>query len=296
MSEELGVEERARIMGHVPLDEFKGNPDKWVPAEQWVERAEQLFPINKAMVKKLTEDVSTLSQTVAATTTEKNALVEEIAGLKKTLVDFAEFSKKSEERAFKKALAEIEAKQRRAVVDGDAEAFDSAKAELDELKQHPAVTGIPAIEVKPVTEPAKQEGWPKVNDPAIFKAWTEDNDWYGEDPEMAAYAYQMDNWLANTKKFPTQREQLNQVTELVKKKFPKYWETKNPNQDKPPSVEGGSEGAAPVVGGRKKTYIDLTPAAKAYCDEWAGKDGKGGTIPGFTRDMYLDQADPSAFR
>jgi len=287
---ELKVEERAQIMGWVPEEEFKGDPQKWVAAEQWVERAEKLLPLTKAMVTKLTEDIASLRSTAG---TKETALTQEIAGLKKTLGEFAEFSKKAEERAFKKAVAELEVKQRQAVAEGDTEAFDAVKTELDELKQHPALTGhLGEVTIDTAGDPV-QKGWPEVSDPAVYQEWATENEWVS-DVDMGIYARQVDLHLQNTMTFPTQLAQLEKITELVKKKFPDYWSKKddNPNQRKPQTVEGGGEGGGAPSGGKgKKNYNDLPAAAKAYCDEWSGKDGKGtaGTIPGFTRQDYVDQ-------
>lgn len=286
--QEMSVEERAKILGHVPLEDFKGDPDKWVPAEQWVERTEKLFPINKAMVKKLTEDIAMLR---SSSTAEKEALTQEIADLKRTLGEFAEFSKKGEERAYKRAVAELEAKQRQAVADGDTEAFDQVKAELDSLREIPLV--VAAEKAEAAAEPPKK-GWPFVSDPEVFKGWMDDdaNAWYKSEPEMAIYAHQCDEYLKNTTTFPTQRDQLDKVTELVQKKFPQFFQAanQNPNRDKPPSVEGGDEGA-PAPGKKgKKSYNDLNAEERRVCDEWTGKDGKGtGIVPNFTREDWLKQ-------
>jgi hypothetical protein len=279
MTEELSVEERAAIMGHVSQEDFKGDPDKWVPAEKWIERTEQLFPITKATVKKLTEDVAGFKG-------ENSALIQEIASLKTTLKEFAEFSKKAEERAFNKALKELEDRQRAAVAEGDVEAFDQVKSELDDLKQHPALTGI-ATAPAPII-PVVEKTWPEVSKPEVFHEWMGENEWYKKSPKMAAYAHQMDMYLKNTEVMPTQRAQLDKVTELVKEEFPQYWA--NDKKAAPQSVEGGGDVGGNSGGRGKKTYSDLPADAKRYCDEWSGKDGKGtGTIPGFTRQQYLDQ-------
>jgi hypothetical protein len=285
MPEELSIEERAAIMGHVPLEDFKGNPDKWIPPEKYIERAENLLPISKAAVNKLTKDIAEIKHSFEE---ERSSLTQEIAGLKKTLGDFAEFSKGAEERAFKKALVELETKQRQAVADGDVEAFDQVRTELDELKKHPAATGHPVVETAAAVEVKKS--WPEVSDPVVYKEWADENDWVS-DVDMAIYARQVDLHLQNTTRFSTQREQLDKITELVKKKFPQHWANSNTDKGKPQVVEGGSDGASNASGRGKKTYADLPAAAKQYCDEWAGKDGKGtsGSIPGFTRQQYVDQ-------
>ena len=288
MDGELSIEERAVIMGHVPKEEFKGNPDKWVDAAHWVERAEKLLPISKATVNKLTTDIAELKRAAEG---KETALTQEIAGLKKTLGEFAEFSKKSEERAYKKALTDLEARQRQAVADADTEAFEQIKTELDDLKQHPAVTGTAVTDTGAGTGTAGEvkKGWPAESDPVIYTEWAAENEWVS-DVDMAIYARQVDMHLQNTKTFPTQRAQLDAITEQVKKKFPEQFKTENDNKGKPQTVEGGGDGGSPDRGDGKKNYNNLTAEEKRVCDEWTGKDGKGtGTVPGFTREDWVKQ-------
>lgn len=279
MSEELGtIEERAKRMGHVSKEEFRGDPDKWVDAQTFVDRAENQLPIMKgtltAMEKKMVEQETLIRK-----------LVDDNEKIKQSTEQFVEFSKKAEERAYKKAVAELQAKQRAAVESANTEEFDKATAELDQmLKEHPAVTGKQA-EVKPAeAKPAEAEN--KWLQPGVFEAWKDENDWYSKKPKMYAYAVQMDSFLAQNQPALSQKDRLAEITKLVKEEFPEYWE--NPRR-KAAAVEGSETGATGPGSNGKHSYADLPPTAKAMCDEWAGKDGKGtGTLgPKFTREQYL---------
>ena len=63
-------EERARLQGWVPKDEFRGDPDKWKTAEDFLEWGEKIVPIQKertiALESKLDQaigDIKKLTQT-----------------------------------------------------------------------------------------------------------------------------------------------------------------------------------------------------------------------------------------
>ncbi len=51
--QENPVEDRAYKMGWVPKDQFKGKPELWRPAEEFVERGETLIPFLNKKIRKL---------------------------------------------------------------------------------------------------------------------------------------------------------------------------------------------------------------------------------------------------
>jgi hypothetical protein len=269
------IEERARRMGWLPQEEFRGSADRWVDAETYVRNAETQLPLMKGTL-------STMERKMA----EQERLLREqsarIAAMQADFGEFVEFTRKSEERAYQRALKELQAKQRKAVEEQDLEAFDKASSELDEyIRQHPAITGKPREE-KP---PASRE--PEWFSKEVLENWKANNPWYLENPEMAIYARQIDEWLGNTRPELAQRERLEEVTRKVKEKYPAYWA--NPKRGGPQPVEGAEHGGRPASSRAGKTYADLPPDAKAICDRFCGKDGKGktGTIPGYTREDYV---------
>lgn len=291
MSDENGsgveVVKQAENMGWVPQEEWKGAPDRWVPAEQFVKNAEERLDYAKGSLKKMNVKLEQQSDTI-----EK--LNQDLASLRESTSELVEFYKGSEERAYKKAVRDIQAKQKEAVRAGDEEAFDAASADLNELiSQHPAVTGkTPGKNIDVKTETKIEGGsgnkdydaWLKAN-PSAFDDWVGENKWFESDPEMFDYAEKVDRQLLRKYGLSKpQPEHLEMITEMVKKKFPEYWE--NPKKRAAGSVEGGE--AMPASRG-KFSYGALPAEAKVQCDKWTGKDGSGknGTIPGMTREQYL---------
>jgi predicted RNase H-like nuclease (RuvC/YqgF family) len=52
--------DRARMMGWRPKEEFPGDPDKFTPADKWVERGENMIPIMKSQMGKYENKISSL--------------------------------------------------------------------------------------------------------------------------------------------------------------------------------------------------------------------------------------------
>lgn len=284
--EESNVEQRATQMGWKPLEEFRGNPDNFVPAEKFVELAETSLPHLKGTLKVMERKMQEQDQLLR----KQN---DEVTGLRQDLQEFVQFSKSAEQRAYDKAVRDLKLQQNKAKEDGDLPAFADATERLDDLiKEHPSVTGKPkpagTSETPAATTPdAEYRQW-MTAEPGVFENWKSENDWFTSEPEMFAYAQQMDQFLMTNNGLKNKRsEHLQKITELVKKKFSDHFG--NPARKKGSPVEGDAGGSP--SGNGKHSYNELPPDAKIQCDKWTGKsgDGKSGTIPGLTRDDYLKQ-------
>lgn len=280
------IEERARRMGHVSKEEFRGNSDNWVDAETFVRMAEESLPHLKGTLKTMERKMAQQEETLRKQT-------EEITGVRESLTEFVVFSRDAEQRAYDKAVRDLKAQQSKAKEDGDLPAFADATERLDSLiADHPAVTGKAKVDqpgaapaTAPKTPDEEYRQW-MAAEPAAFDEWKGENTWFTEEPEMFAYAQQMDQFLQTKHGFGIKRsERLKKLSELVKKKFPAFFGNAARATGSP--VEGDAGGRP--GGNGKHSYNDLPPDAKTQCDKWTGKagDGKSGTIPGLTRDEYL---------
>ena len=278
------IAERAARMGHVSLDQFRGNPDNWVDAETFVKRAEESLPYLKGTLKTMEQKMADQDRLLRDTANE-------LSGVRSDLQEFVQFSKSAEQRAYDKAVKDIRVEQTAAKEAGDMPAFVAATEKLDAvIADHPAVTGA---DVKPgATSDQKPKPWLEqynqwmTAEPTAYDDWKKENDWVIKEPEMFAYAEQMDRYYQNQEGFTISRsKRLEKVAEMVKKKFPEYFG--NPAKKRGSPVEGDTGGQP--GGNGKNTYHDLPDEAKKICDKWTGKDGKGtGTLgKGFTRDDYL---------
>src|SRR5574337_489576 len=62
---ERDYESEAKEMGWRPQAQYKGDPEKWVDAQEFVERGEHILPILKANTNKLRSELLTRDQEVA---------------------------------------------------------------------------------------------------------------------------------------------------------------------------------------------------------------------------------------
>lgn len=241
-----GAEERARRMGWVPQEDFRGDPEKWVDAEQFVERAHTELPIMRENLKRMER---------------------KLAQQEKVLADFREFASKSEERAFQRALEQIKTEQRQAVEDGDVARFDAAQKRFEALSKE-----IPAAPAAPIDSAVQAE----------FAEWHSKNEWYTRDPEMTVFADAAGDYLAKIKPHLKGTPKfLEEVEKRVRREFPDRFE--NAKRREPGAVHGAGDESDGAPARRGKTYADLPADAKAMCDRFV-KTIPGYTREDYVRD------------
>lgn len=228
-SELSDVEIKAKAMGWTPKDEFKGDPQKWRGAEEFVERGENMLPIVKARV---------------------NQQAKEIEELKATMRQFGEYHTKTEQRAYEKAMVDLRQQRADAIAAADGVAFDKVDIQIEAMRR----------EIEDAGKIANAR--PNSGDNPEYKQWADENKWV-KDPELEQYAYDIGKKLRDAGITADGREFLELVGKKVKTLFPEKFE--NPRRAAAQSVEGGIP--APRRGG--KTYADLPADAKSACDRMA---------------------------
>lgn len=229
------TEARAAEMGWAPKDQWKGDPDKWIDAETFIERGEKTNGILRERNDKLYGEIQELK-----------------SQLQSSVREFGEATRKAEERAYNKALKDLKQQKAQAVEEGDTQAFTQLEQEEESLRSEYAQT-----HTKPQQAASPDE------DPA-FKAWHADNSWYNSDVRATAYANQIAPIIAQRHGGNLTRAFYDEVAAEVKKEFPDRF--RNTARDKPSPVEGARQ-----TGGRSKKgrgYSDLPPEAKSACDKF----------------------------
>lgn len=233
-------EGEARRMGWVPKDEFRGDDNRWVDAETFVERGENELPILRERLR---------------------AQDRKMKDMQSTMKQFAEHHKNTEQKAYERALANIQKKQMEAVKDGDVEEYSRLDQERSNLQSNPP----------------KNIDVPEDNGPPMeVQEWQAKNTWFDKDPELQAYAVHMHGYLQQTRPNMSLEQNLSEVTKEVKKRFPDKFV--NPRRSQASAVEGDSQ--APGGNSGKKSYRDLPAEAKAACDNFV----KQGLL---TREAYI---------
>lgn len=234
------VEEKARKMGWTPKEEFRGDPAKWRDASEFLERGENMLPI----LRKTTEKQQQMIERQQA----------ELADLKKSMKEFAEYHSKTEQRAYAKAYGDLKAQQMEAVAAGNTEAFKQLDEAIEDLQKE-------VSSKKPITVPDDEPA----ADP-VYTEWVSRNKWMETDKEMAAYAEGHGVYL-NKAKGLYGADLLEEVTKAVKAKFADKFG--NPRRNSAPSVEGAT--AVAKKGG--KTYADMPKADRETCDRMVARYG-----------------------
>ncbi len=222
-------EAEARKMGWRPEDEWDDSGSgTWMDADKFLDRNKRLADRGDKILK-----------------AEVSKQTRQIVNLEQTIKDLGAHLTKAENRAYQKALKEIEEKAEKAVEDGDTDAYRRAKGEIKDLEQ----------EVK--TE-AKTTTTPKQKDDPDFDGWVADNAWYdpkddGFDVEMAAFADSIAPQIGRTGAVGTAF--YDRIKSEVKKKFPDRFG--NQRRRQAPAVEGAGGGG----GGNGKTLWAQVPRA-----------------------------------
>ena len=150
--EERDYEEEARKEGWVDSDEWKGDPDRHVTAQRFVERGEEINGFLKKKVGRLEERIDSLTQSNA---------------------EFKQYTDKQLDKEHKKSeqlIEQLEQVKAQAITDGDGAAAVKAEKDIQILQQ----------------EPQQQKPDPELE--RMSREWGEKNSWYGTDKELTEYA------------------------------------------------------------------------------------------------------------
>jgi hypothetical protein len=241
---------QARSLGWVPQEEFRGDPEKWVDAETFVERGKQIMPILRANNKRLQDQLASQAAELQSVKSLLTASAEAIDELKR----FHSEDAKAKMAAVKQqVLEQLRSAKEAGNVDDEVRLTD----QLTDIKAAQKAEPPPAKKVEP---PADQP------DPA-FIAWQQqpENSWFGRDMRKTSLALGIAQELRND---PANANLVGQA--FFKRVADEAEETLNPSGRKSSKVEGSRGGAGgPGGSDRAKGYGDLPPDAKAACEDMA---------------------------
>lgn len=238
VSQPSEAEVKARRLGWVPKEEFKGNEDQWRDADTFLQRGEEIHGYLKA-------DLDRLHQTLSQRD-------KEIAEIRQTMDDFRKFHNETEARAYRRAIEELKQLKVNAIEEGNGAKvveIDEQLSMLKEAQQKPA----------PNKQPQSNE---QVN--REYMEWVAANRWYAEDRELQELADDFGDIVKKNNPNLVGRAFLEEVTKKVRKAAPEKFENPSRNQ----STVGSSSDNRPAGGKRKRSYNDLPAEAKQACDRF----------------------------
>ena len=173
-------EQQAREQGWRPKEEYEGDPEKWRPAKEFVERGE-LFGKIDHMGKELKET-------------------------RKALKMLQEHHSKVKETEYNNALKELKALQKKHLEEGNSDGYLEATELLTDLKAEQKAREVVV------------QNQPNQPDPR-FIAWTQENKWYQTNVEMREYADTVGMGYASRNPGIDPEAVLQYVTKEVKARF-----------------------------------------------------------------------------
>lgn len=241
-------EVEARTLGWVPLEEFRGNPEKWIDADTFLERGRTVMPILKKNNEKLESTVRQQADEIGRLKKLFEASQEAIEELQNV---HTEATKAAVEKARKDLLTEL----RRAKAEGDVDLEVQLTEELADLK---AKQKLAETAPKPTPAPAAAQGDVHPD----FHAWAADNKWFGTDERKTLRAMGIAQQLrADPENDHLQgRAFYDRVVELM---APQTAQRVSKVEGSRPS-SGGSEGG-------RRSFADLPSDAKEACDRQGRK-------------------------
>lgn len=244
--------ERAKEMGWTPKEEFRGDPEKFIDADEFVQRGETLMPILKASNRRLQAEVRSTKDQLTQTSSQISMLEKELLELKKAQIQNLRQSSTSRRDELR-----LQIEQARA--DREPEKVVQLQSELDEVEQEIDGLRDPEPRKPPTTTMTKEQMLP------IVQEWQESLDWWGKDERMTTYANGLAARLRQDPEWAevTGRPFLDEISRRTEKAF-----EDSPSQRGINRTAGGSLNGArsTSTGGRRgKSFSDLPADAQAQC-------------------------------
>lgn len=252
------AEARARALGWRPKEQFTGDPERWLPADQFLQRGYESPGMMRQNLHRLTDEITAVKNQnleLRQRVDESVQVVTDLTGLVRT----------ADKRAYEKARQELLAEREKAVQTGDTDAFNKVDGNLRELEKTAPVepTRAASDPTKPLPSqptPPGQQGQP----PAEARAFYARNPWYnsGMHNELAREADAIHVGLLTTRKDMNLEQNLAEVERRIQQFFPQMWAAANGRTVMP---NGGGDGGAGGGqgnggGGRRDDVGDVSPS------------------------------------
>ena len=228
--------DQAREQGWRDADEFEGEPDKFISAKEYLDRAEKILPIVRARERESKKEVQ--------------ALRKEMEDLKRDAQEQITFAQTRARKELQENYDALKKQRAQAVSDGDGEAFDRIDNEMQTLLRdaQPKKVEVPADVVPPALKTASEQ-------------FLDRNKWFQTDERKNRLAVVMaQEIIAKRPDLKNNPEFFPELEKQLKKEYPEQFG--NPRRNGMDSmVEGDSRPSGPTKSG-KKGFRDLPKDAQ----------------------------------
>jgi hypothetical protein len=180
-------EAEAKAQGWAPEEQWRGKPEDFKTAEEFVKAGESIPAILKSKVDKL------------------ESRVEQLLDSNKKLNEMSQRTLQKERKEKENLIAELEEARKQAITEGDGDAFDRADKQINDLKREDI--------------PPEQKLDP------MAKNWLDNNPWYESNGTLAAYADGLADRLVA--QGYTGKAYFDELTKRVHDTFPDEFGNKN---------------------------------------------------------------------
>lgn len=244
----------AREMGWKPLEEFKGNQDKWVDAETYVERGEHVLPILRADRDRLKRDLLTRD-------TKIDTLTKQLDVQRALIQDLGDNFTKAVEQRIADQRATLKEQLKEAEEDRDVGEALRIRDQLGELNEAEKEAKAKQAETKAKLNPTSDSTDPELSDD--FKEWHADNDWFGKDKKRTKALNRIAEDLRDDGDKTTGREFMDKCLELLEESEGGATDRAPKSKVESGNARGGSRSS------EERSYASLPSDAKAACEEFA---------------------------
>jgi hypothetical protein len=245
------TETRARTMGWLPKDQFKGPEDHWLPPDKYLERGESIMPILQANNKKLSDRLASAESELQSTKQLLTAAQDAIEGLK-------EFRSEINKTKVKDKKTEILDAITQAKKDGDTAAEVELTDQLSEVN----------VALREAEKPPPKESKPDPKTPQVTPEsvqWMKENPWFSVDRRKTAFAMALaDQWKADGKALGTA-----EFFSFVDKEVGEVFDQNTSRRESPSKVEGSNNSSGGGGGSKGRSFADLPQEARDACERFA---------------------------
>lgn len=266
------IESKARSQGWVPREEFRGDPEKWRPADEFVKRGEELLPVALERSRAAERKAQDLEARLAA---REREFEDKIGRLERMSTAAVQRERERLEAMYRNA-------QRNAVETGDTARFD----QLDRDRQAAIENYDKYIQeqVQPRRDPSQPHSLPPDRQ-AVVDGWVQKNEWFNRDPELNAVAQAFHVRLGNEKPGLSLAENLAETERYVRQRYADKFSGTQSRQISAPMVESGGGRMPSTAGPRAKGASDLPSDVRRVGESFV-KQGLFKDLNEYARDYF----------
>jgi hypothetical protein len=241
----IEVQREAEAMGWIPPTRFRGDPERFVDADVYIKRGNEVLPIVREQNKRLHTELE-------AVRTQSAQTAQALKAAQAAIEQMEERHTVATQRAVEDARKQVKAQLAAASEAGD---HDGVAELTDQLTRMREAEKAPAPAAKPAAAPE-----PAFTPPPDLAEWNAENPWFGTNKRKTAMALAIAQELREAGDTAVGRV----FFDKVKSELDKELGVSEPRNDK---VEGGrGNGDSGSSAPRGKGYASMPSDARAACD------------------------------